>query len=210
MDDEAGGADGDLARGIVGGRADEGDVLRQAGEERGDGVGVGGAERLPIEQAQELRPGAPGGATVRLRAVAEVGEVAAEHEGIDLLHPKRSWRSGCRRGRGARRRHAVSARRARRRSGGWRRGRCRAGAPARRSSGRRGPATSARRGRGCRSCDRRRRRRCRCERRQPLAAARSCRRWSRTACPGRAHRDPGGRRPHGDRRCCDTPARRVV
>ena len=46
-------------------------------------------ERLPIEQAQDLRPGTPGGATVRLRAVAEVRQVAAEHEGIDLLHAKR-------------------------------------------------------------------------------------------------------------------------
>src|SRR5687768_9350537 len=88
MDDEAGGADGDLARGIVGGRADEGDVVRQASEERGEGVGVGGTYKLPVQQTQELRPGSPGGATVRLRAVAEVSEVAAEHEGIDLLHPK--------------------------------------------------------------------------------------------------------------------------
>src|SRR6266508_6414653 len=88
MNDEACGADGDLAREIVGGRADEGDVFRQAGEERGEGVGVGGTERLPVEQAQEPRPGPPGGATVRRRAVAEVREVAAEHEGIDLLDPK--------------------------------------------------------------------------------------------------------------------------
>src|SRR5918995_4320368 len=88
MNDEACGADGDLARSIVIGQADEGDVFRQAGEERGEGVGVGSTERLPIDKTQELRPGTPGGATVRLRAVAKVSEVAAEHEGVDLLHPK--------------------------------------------------------------------------------------------------------------------------
>src|SRR5215207_1477559 len=88
MNDEARGTDSDLARGIGIGHADEGDVFRQAGEERGEGVGVGSTERLAIDKTQELRPGTPGGATVRLRAVTKVSEVAAEHEGVDLLHPK--------------------------------------------------------------------------------------------------------------------------
>ena len=48
MDDEACGTNGDLVRGIIDGQADEGDVVPQLGEERGEGVGVGGTERLPI------------------------------------------------------------------------------------------------------------------------------------------------------------------
>jgi hypothetical protein len=48
MDDEACGTDGDLVRGIGDGRADEGDIVPQLGEERGVEVGVGGTERLLI------------------------------------------------------------------------------------------------------------------------------------------------------------------
>jgi hypothetical protein len=48
MDDEACGTDGDLVRGIGDGRADEGDIVPQLGEERGEEVGVGGTERLLI------------------------------------------------------------------------------------------------------------------------------------------------------------------
>src|SRR5215210_5572145 len=88
MDNEACGTDGDLVRGIIEGQADEGDAVPQLGEERGERVGVGGAERLPIAEAQELWPGPLGGETVGLRAVAEVSEVAAEHEWIDLVHPE--------------------------------------------------------------------------------------------------------------------------
>ena len=66
MDDEARGADGNLVRGIGGGRTDEGDVVCQAGEERGKRVRIAGTERLPIEQAQELWPSSPSGAAVRM------------------------------------------------------------------------------------------------------------------------------------------------
>jgi hypothetical protein len=51
MDNKVCGADGDLTRGSVGGCVDEGDVFRQAGEERGEGVGVSATKRLSIEQA---------------------------------------------------------------------------------------------------------------------------------------------------------------
>jgi hypothetical protein len=94
MDYDAGVADGDLARGTAGKWANEGLVFRQTREERGDGIGVGGTQRLPVEQAQDLRPGAPGGAMVRLRAIAEVSQVATEYEGIDLVHSKCPGGSG--------------------------------------------------------------------------------------------------------------------
>jgi hypothetical protein len=41
MHEQACGADGNLVRGTDGGRADEGPIIRQASEERGEGVGVG-------------------------------------------------------------------------------------------------------------------------------------------------------------------------
>jgi hypothetical protein len=48
MDDEACGTHGDLVRGIIDGQADEWNAVPQLGEERGEGVGFGGTERLPI------------------------------------------------------------------------------------------------------------------------------------------------------------------
>src|SRR5947209_15328373 len=38
------------------------------------------------DDLEQLRPTPPGGATVRLGAAGEVGQVAPEHEDVDLLH----------------------------------------------------------------------------------------------------------------------------
>jgi hypothetical protein len=88
MDGEARGSQRNLVRTIVGRRSKARCSLRQAGEERRDGVDVDGTDRPVFERAQELWPGGPGGAPVRLRSVHELREVAAQHERIDRLHPK--------------------------------------------------------------------------------------------------------------------------
>src|SRR3954470_1986364 len=71
VDGEAGAADHDLAWRIAGGWANKGDVFCETGEERGDRIRFGSTQRLPVEQAQDLRPGTPGGTLIRLRAITE-------------------------------------------------------------------------------------------------------------------------------------------
>lgn len=60
-------------------------IVSQAVEERGEWVGISPAEWLSIDEAEYLRPGGPGIALVRLRAIGEARQVAAAYEGVDLL-----------------------------------------------------------------------------------------------------------------------------